>query len=61
MQLKRQRKILKSQYQNTDNVYEKTLIIEKRKLIKELMTDKMKENRIRTIIKVAQQINVGKI
>ena len=33
MQLKRQRKKLRAQYQNTENIYEKTLIIERIKLI----------------------------
>ena len=66
MQLKRQRKKLRAQYQNTKNIYEKTVIIERIKLIKEHITDKMKENRSRRIIKVAQQIksivdNEGKI
>ena len=66
MQLKRQRKKLRAQYQNTENIYEKTVIIERIKLIKEHITDKMKENRSRRIIKVAQQIksnvdNGGKI
>ena len=66
MQLKRQRKKLRAQYQNTKNIYEKTVIIERIKLIKEHITDKMKENRSRRIIKVAQQIksnvdNGGKI
>ena len=32
MQLKRQRKKLRAQYQNTENVYEKTVIIERMKL-----------------------------
>ena len=35
IQLKRQRKKLRAQYQNTENIYEKTVIIEKIKLIKE--------------------------
>ena len=56
MQLKRQRKKLRAQYQNTKNIYEKTVIIERIKLIKEHITDKMKENRSRRIIKVAQHI-----
>ena len=66
MQLKRQRKKLRAQYQNTENVYEKTVIIERMKLVKEHITDKMKENSSKRIIKVAQQIksnveNGGKI
>ena len=61
MQLKRQRKKLRAQYQNTANVYEKTVITGKVKLMKEYITDKMEENRSRRIIKVARQIksNVG--
>ena len=31
MQLKRQRKKLRTQYQNTENIYEKTVIIERNK------------------------------
>ena len=66
MQLKIQRKKLRAQYQNTENIYEKAVIIERTKLIKEHIADKMKENRARRIIKVAQQIksnvdNGGKI
>ena len=66
MQLKRQMKKLRAQQQNIENIYEKTVIIERIKLIKEHITDKMKENRSRRIIKVAQQIksnvdNGGKI
>ena len=66
MQLKTQRKKLRARYQNTENIYETTAIIERIKLIKEHITDKMKENRSRRIIKVAQQIksnvdNGGKI
>ena len=38
MQLKRQRKKLRAQYQNTENIYEKTVIIERIKLIKEHIT-----------------------
>ena len=65
MQLKRQNK-LRAQYQNTENIYEKTVIIERIKLIMELITDKKKENRSSRIIKVAQEIksnvdNGGKI
>ena len=56
MQLKRKRKKLRKQYQNTKNVYEKTLIIERIKLIKEHIIYKMKENGSRRIIKVAKQI-----
>ena len=56
MQLKRQRKKLRAQYQNTENIYENTVIIQRIKLIKEHITDKMKENRSTRIIKVAQQI-----
>ena len=47
MQLNRQRKKLRAQYQNTEHTYEKTVIIERIKLIKEHITDKMKENRSR--------------
>ena len=47
---------MRAQYQNTENIYEKTVIIERIKLIKEHITDKMKENRSKKIIKVAQQI-----
>ena len=47
---------MRTQYQNTENVYKNTVIIERIKLIKEHITDKMKENRSRRIIKVAQQI-----
>ena len=66
MQLKRQRKKLRAQYQNTKYVYEKTVITERIKLIKKHIADKMKENRSRRIIKVAQKIksnvdNGGKI
>ena len=66
MQLKRQRKKLRAQYQNRENIHEKTVIIERIKLIKQHMTDKMKGNRSRRIIKAAQQIksnvdNEGKI
>ena len=66
MQLKRQRKKLRAQYQNAENIYEKAVIIERIKLIKEHTADKMKENRSKRIIKVAQQIksnvdNGGKI
>ena len=53
MQLKRQREKLRTQYQDTENVYEKTVIIERIKSIKEHITDKMKEHRSRRIIKVA--------
>ena len=62
MQLKRKRKKLRAQYQNTENIYEKEVKIEIIKLIKEHITDKMKENRSRRIIKVEQQIksNVDK-
>ena len=56
MQLKRQRKKLRTQYQNTENVHEKTVIIERIKLTKERITNKMKGNRSRRVIKVAQQI-----
>ena len=56
MQLKRQRKKLCTQYQNTENVYEKTVTIEWIKIIKEHITDKIIENRSRRIIKVAQKI-----
>ena len=56
MQLKRQRKKLRAQYQNAENVFEKTVMIKRIKFIKEHATGKMKENRSRRIIKVAQQI-----
>ena len=56
MQLKRQRKKLRAQCQNTENMYEKTVTIQRIKFIKEHLADKMKENRSRRIIKVAQQI-----
>ena len=57
---------MRAQYQNTENIYEKTVIIQRIKLIKEHITDKMKENRSRRIIRVAKQIksnanNAGKI
>ena len=47
---------MRAQYQNTENIYEKTVIIQRIKLIEEHITDKMKENRSRRIIKVAQQL-----
>ena len=52
---------MRTQYQNTENVYKNIVIIERIKLIKEHITDKMKENRSKRIIKVAQQTksNVG--
>ena len=56
MQLKRQRKKLRTQHQNTENVYKKTVIIERIKLIKKQITGKLKENRSRRIIKVGQKI-----
>ena len=56
MQLKRQRQKLCAQYQNTENVYEETVTIEWIKIIKEHITDKIKENRSRRIIKVVQKI-----
>ena len=40
MQLKRQWKKLRAQYQITVNIYEKTVIIERIKLIKKYITDK---------------------
>ena len=46
IQLQKQRKRLRAQYEDTENVYND---------IKEAITDKIKENRIRRIIKVAQQ------
>ena len=46
----------KAESTKSENIYEKTVIIERIKLIKEHITDKMKENRSRRIIKVAQQI-----
>ena len=56
----------KAESTKSENIYEKTVIIERIKLIKEHITDKMKENRSKKIIKVAQQIksnvdNGGKI
>ena len=64
MLLKWQRK--KTESTKSENIYEKTVIIERIKLIKEHITDKMKENRSRRIIRVAKQIksnadNAGKI
>ena len=56
MQLKRQIIKLRAQYQNTENLYEETVIIERIKLIKEHISDKMKKNRSRRIIKAVQQI-----
>ena len=47
---------MRAPYQNTENIYEKTVIIQRIKLIKEHITDKMKENKSRRIIEVAQQI-----
>ena len=45
MELKRQKKKLRKQYQNAENVCEKTIIIiERIKLIKVHITNKMKEN-----------------
>ena len=61
MQLKRQRKKLIAQYQNVENIYETTVIIERIKLIREQITDKTKENRSRRIIKVALQIKLNVI
>ena len=66
MQLKKQKKTPSVQYQNAENVFEKIVTTERIKLIKEHITDQMKENRIREIIKVARQIksnvdNGGKI
>ena len=61
MQLKRQRKKLIAQYQNVENIYETTVIIERIKLIREHITDKTKENRSRRIIKVAPQIKLNVI
>ena len=51
---KRQRKKLREKYQNTENIYEKTVITERIKLIKKHIANKMKENRSTRIIKVAQ-------
>ena len=59
MQLKRERKKLRAQYQNTEYLHQKMVIIERIKLIQEHITDKMKENRSRRIIKIAQQIKSG--
>ena len=45
MELKRQKKKLRKQYQNAENVYEnKIIIIERFKLIKVRITNNMKEN-----------------
>ena len=56
MKLKRQRKKLRTQHQNTENVYKKTVITERIKLIKKQISDKLKENRSSRIIKVGQKI-----
>ena len=56
MQLKRQRKKLRTQHQNTENVYKKTVITERIKLTKKQISDKLKENRSSRIIKVGQKI-----
>ena len=56
VELKRQRKKTESRISNTENIYEKKVIIERTKLIKKHITGKMKENRSRRIIKVVQQI-----
>ena len=58
MQLKKQMKKLRVQYESTENVYEK-VIIERIKLIKDHITNKIKENRNMRIIKVAQQIKLS--
>ena len=42
MQLKRQRKKLRAQHQNTESVYKKKVIIERIKLIKEHIADNIK-------------------
>ena len=55
MQLKRQRKKLRTQYQNKENLDEKTVILERIKFIKQHIADKIIENGSRRIIKVAQQ------
>ena len=54
--IKKTEKKLRAQYQNTENIYEKAVIIERIKFIKEHITDTMKENRSRRIIEVMQQI-----
>ena len=46
----------KTESTKSENIYEKTVITERIKLIKEHITDKMKENRSKKIIKVVQQI-----
>ena len=46
MQLKRKSKKLRAQYQNTENICERSVTIERIKLLKEHITDKMKENRV---------------
>ena len=66
MQLKRQQKKMRAQFQYKENIYEKIVIIERIKLTKEYITHKMRENKSRRIIKEAQQIksnidNGGKI
>ena len=61
MQLKGQGKKLRTQHKNTENVYEKTVVIERIKLIMEYITNKMKENRSRRVIKVAQQIKSSNV
>ena len=47
-------KKMRTQYQNTENIYKNTVIIERIKLIKEHITDKTKENRSRRIIKICE-------
>ena len=51
-----------NKYQNKENAYENKIMIERIKLRYEHIIDRMKENRNRRIIKVAQQIksNVDK-
>ena len=65
MQFKREEQT-ENTISNKENVYEKTVIIERIKLLKENIRDNMKENRSWRIIKVIQKIksnedNGGKI
>ena len=54
--IKRQKKKLRTQHQNTENAYKKTVTIERIKFIQEHITNNMKENRSKRIIKVVHQI-----
>ena len=65
MQFKREEQT-ENTISNKENVYEKTVIIERIKLLKENIRDNMKKNRSWRIIKVIQKIksnedNGGKI